>query len=163
MGIKLHPDNTNRDDSSVNLAWKPLIRDLKEWRQSLTKELKPYRGPWKGLTSSVPSQRPPSSDTCLGSPHWPGSIYTSFHSGYFNNSQINEDLWILFLTSNITTLTASLNSKLADAGSPLVRHFERHLCWPRADWSPTPVTMVNCCSVGQPRLSLKRQPSRRNE
>jgi beta-xylosidase len=37
--IELHPDNMNReDDFSLNWAWKPLIHDPKEWRQSLTKE-----------------------------------------------------------------------------------------------------------------------------
>jgi hypothetical protein len=31
--IKLHPDNMDREDGfSLSQAWKPLIRDLKEWR-----------------------------------------------------------------------------------------------------------------------------------
>jgi hypothetical protein len=37
--IELHPDNKNREDGfSLSWAWKPLFRDLKERRQSLTKE-----------------------------------------------------------------------------------------------------------------------------
>jgi hypothetical protein len=32
--IELHPDNMNGEDgSSLSRAWKPFIRDLKEWRQ----------------------------------------------------------------------------------------------------------------------------------
>jgi hypothetical protein len=54
-----------------------------------------------------------------------------------------------------------LDSKLADAGNPAVRQVGRQRPW--ADWSPPRVTAVNSCSEGQPRLSLKRQPSLRNE
>jgi hypothetical protein len=44
--IKLHPDNMNREDGfSLSQAWKPLIRDPKEWRQSLTKESTSSHGP----------------------------------------------------------------------------------------------------------------------
>jgi hypothetical protein len=53
--IELHLDNKNEEDFfSLSWAWKPLIRDLKEWRQSHTKELTPSNGPWKGLTLFYP-------------------------------------------------------------------------------------------------------------
>jgi hypothetical protein len=47
--IELHPDNMNREDGfSLSRALKPLIRDLKERRQSLTKESPRPVGPEKG-------------------------------------------------------------------------------------------------------------------
>jgi hypothetical protein len=47
--IKLHPDNMNREDGlSLSRVWKPLIRDLKERRQSLTEESPCSVGPEKG-------------------------------------------------------------------------------------------------------------------
>jgi hypothetical protein len=48
--IKLHPDNVNKEDGfSLSQARKPLIPDLKERRQSLTKESTLSSGPEKGL------------------------------------------------------------------------------------------------------------------
>jgi hypothetical protein len=64
--------------------------------------------------------------------------------------------------ADITALTESFDSKLADAANSLVRQLGRHLCRLRADWSP-PVIEVNWRVAGQPRLSLKRQQSRRNQ
>jgi hypothetical protein len=48
--IQLHPDSMNREDGfSLSWAWKPLFCDLKERRQSLTKESTPScGGPGKG-------------------------------------------------------------------------------------------------------------------
>jgi hypothetical protein len=47
--IELHPNNMNREDGfSLSQAWKPLIRDLKKRRQSLTKESPHPMGPEKG-------------------------------------------------------------------------------------------------------------------
>jgi predicted GIY-YIG superfamily endonuclease len=47
--IELHPNNMNREDGfSLSQAWKPLICDLKEWRESLTKETPRPMGPEKG-------------------------------------------------------------------------------------------------------------------
>jgi plasmid rolling circle replication initiator protein Rep len=41
--IELNPNNMNREDGfSLSWAWKPLICDMKEWRQSLTKESAPF-------------------------------------------------------------------------------------------------------------------------
>jgi hypothetical protein len=52
--IEFHRDNMNRGDSLfLNQEWKPLVCDLKEWRQSHSKVLVLSIGPWKGLTSSV--------------------------------------------------------------------------------------------------------------
>jgi hypothetical protein len=52
---------------------------------------------------------------------------------YVGNRQIHEDLGIPFFADDIRTLTESFDSKLADAGNPLVRQLGRHLCRPRAD------------------------------
>jgi hypothetical protein len=52
---------------------------------------------------------------------------------YVGNRQIHEDLGIPFFADHITALTESFDSKLADAGNPLVRQLGRHLCRPRAD------------------------------
>jgi hypothetical protein len=42
----LHPNNMNREDGfSLSWAWKPLIRDLREWRQSHTEVSVPSNGP----------------------------------------------------------------------------------------------------------------------
>jgi hypothetical protein len=47
--IELHPVNMDREDGfSLSQAWKPLIRDLKERRQSLTKESPRSMSPEKG-------------------------------------------------------------------------------------------------------------------
>jgi hypothetical protein len=47
--IELHPNNMNREDGfSLSRAWKPLIRDLKERRQSLTRNQPCLVGPEKG-------------------------------------------------------------------------------------------------------------------
>jgi hypothetical protein len=52
---------------------------------------------------------------------------------YFSNRQIHEDLGIPFFADHIRALTESFDSKLADAGNPLVQQLGRHLCRPRAD------------------------------
>jgi hypothetical protein len=46
----------------------------------------------------------------------------------------HEDLGIPFFADHIRALTESFDSKLADAGNPLVRQLGRHLCRLRADW-----------------------------
>jgi hypothetical protein len=51
---------------------------------------------------------------------------------YVNNRQIHDDLGIPFFADHIGALTESFDSKLADAGNPLVRQLGRHLCQPRA-------------------------------
>jgi MarR-like DNA-binding transcriptional regulator SgrR of sgrS sRNA len=49
--IELHPNNMDREDSfSLSWAWKPLIHDLKEWRQSHAKVGASSGGPRKELT-----------------------------------------------------------------------------------------------------------------
>jgi hypothetical protein len=53
---------------------------------------------------------------------------------YVGNRQIHEDWGIPFFADHIRALTESFNSKLADAGNPLVRQLGRHLCGQRADW-----------------------------
>jgi hypothetical protein len=52
---------------------------------------------------------------------------------YVSNRQIHEDLGIPFFADHIRALTESFNSKLADAGNPLVRQLGRHLFRPSAD------------------------------
>jgi hypothetical protein len=52
---------------------------------------------------------------------------------YVSNSQIHEDFWIPFFADHIRALTKNFDSKLADAGNPLIRQLGRHLCRPRAD------------------------------
>jgi hypothetical protein len=54
IGVMLHPNNMNKEDGLfLTRAWKSLICDLKEWRQSRTKQLILSCGLCKGLTSSV--------------------------------------------------------------------------------------------------------------
>jgi hypothetical protein len=44
--IELHFDDMNKDDSFfLSQAWKPVTYDLKQQRQSHTKELTPFNGP----------------------------------------------------------------------------------------------------------------------
>jgi hypothetical protein len=43
---------------------------------------------------------------------------------------------IPFFADHIRAATESFVSKLADAGNPLLQQLGRHLCQPRADWSP---------------------------
>jgi hypothetical protein len=52
---------------------------------------------------------------------------------YVRERQIHEDLGIPFFADHIRALTESFDSKLTDAGNPLVRQLGRHLCRPRAD------------------------------
>jgi hypothetical protein len=52
---------------------------------------------------------------------------------YVTNWQTHEDLEIPIFTDHIGALTESFDSKLADAGNPLVRHLGRQVCRPRAD------------------------------
>jgi hypothetical protein len=52
---------------------------------------------------------------------------------YVGNRQIHEDLGIPFSGDHIRALTESFDSKLTDAGNPLVRQLGRHLCRPSAD------------------------------
>jgi hypothetical protein len=60
-------------------------------------------------------------------------------------------------------LDVILQHKVSWCWDPLVRRLRRHLYRPRADWSHPRVTEVDWCSAGQPRLSVKRRPGRRNE
>ena len=46
---------------------------------------------------------------------------------YVSNRQIHEDLVVSLFADHIRALTASFNSKLADAGNPLVRQLGRYL------------------------------------
>jgi hypothetical protein len=50
---------------------------------------------------------------------------------YLSNRQIHEDLGVPFFADHVRTLTASFDSKLADAGNPLVRQLGSYLLWPR--------------------------------
>jgi hypothetical protein len=52
---------------------------------------------------------------------------------YVSTRQIHEDLEIPFFADHIRALTESFDSKLADAGNPLVRQLGRHLCRPRSN------------------------------
>jgi hypothetical protein len=52
---------------------------------------------------------------------------------YVNNGQIHEDLGVPLFADNVRALTASLDSKLAYVGNPLVRQLGRYLRWPRVD------------------------------
>jgi hypothetical protein len=75
---------------------------------------------------------------------------------YVSNRQIHENLGIPFFADHIRALTESFDSKLADAGNPLVRQIRRHLCRPRTDWSHlrvTEVTDVLLASRGCPEFS----------
>jgi hypothetical protein len=56
-------------------------------------------------------------------------------SWYVGNRQNHEDLGIPFFADHIRALTESFDSKLTEAGNPLVRLFGRHLCRLRADSS----------------------------
>jgi hypothetical protein len=51
---------------------------------------------------------------------------------YVGDRQIHDDLGNPFFADHIGALTESFDSKLADAGNPLVRQLGRHLCQPRA-------------------------------
>jgi hypothetical protein len=82
---------------------------------------------------------------------------------YVSNRQIHEYLGIPFFADYTRVLTESFDSKLADAGNPLVRQLRRHLCRARADWSHPRVTEVDWCSSVQSRMSIKCQPSRCND
>jgi hypothetical protein len=82
---------------------------------------------------------------------------------YVSNRQIHDDLGIPFFANHIRALTESFDSKLADAGNPLVRQIGRHLCQPRAGWSHLRATDEDWCSAGQSQLPLRRQSSRRND
>jgi hypothetical protein len=52
---------------------------------------------------------------------------------YLSNRQIHEDLGVPFFADHVRTLTASFDSKSADAGNTLVRQLGRYLLSPRAD------------------------------
>jgi hypothetical protein len=54
-------------------------------------------------------------------------------------------------------------ANLAGVGNPLVRQLRRHLCRRRAGRDHPRATERGWCSAGQPNLSLKTRPSRRNE
>ena len=55
-------------------------------------------------------------------------------SWYISNRQIHEDLGVPFFADHIRALTESFDSKLADAGNPLVRQLGRYLTegWPKS-------------------------------
>ena len=46
---------------------------------------------------------------------------------YMSNTEINEDLGVPFFADHIIALTESFDTKLADAGNPLVRQLGRYL------------------------------------
>jgi hypothetical protein len=48
-------------------------------------------------------------------------------SCYGSNRKIHEDLGVPLFADHITSLTASLDSKLTDAGNPLVRQLGRYI------------------------------------
>ena len=50
---------------------------------------------------------------------------------YVSNRQIHEDLGVPLFPDHIRALTERFDSKLADAGNPLVRQLGRYLLWPR--------------------------------
>jgi hypothetical protein len=52
---------------------------------------------------------------------------------YVSNRQIHEDLGVPLFADHIRALTASFNSKLADARNPLVWQLSRYLSRPRVD------------------------------
>jgi hypothetical protein len=62
------------------------------------------------------------------------------------NRQIHEELGIPFSADHIKALAGIFDSKLADAGNPLVRELGRHLCRPRADLSPRGNEIELTCS-----------------
>jgi hypothetical protein len=51
-----------------------------------------------------------------------------------SNRQIHEDLEVPFFADHIRALTESFDSKLADAGNPLIRQLGRYLTegWPKS-------------------------------
>jgi hypothetical protein len=53
---------------------------------------------------------------------------------YMSNRQIHEDLGVQFFADHIRALRDSFDSKLADAGNPLVRQLGRYLTegWPKS-------------------------------
>jgi hypothetical protein len=53
---------------------------------------------------------------------------------YVSNRQVHEDLGVLFFADHIRALTEGFDSKLADAGNPLVRQLGRYLTegWPKS-------------------------------
>jgi 4-amino-4-deoxy-L-arabinose transferase-like glycosyltransferase len=53
---------------------------------------------------------------------------------YMSNRQIHEDLGAPFFAEHIRALTDSFDSKLSDAGNPLVRQIGRYLTegWPKS-------------------------------
>ena len=75
---------------------------------------------------------------------------------YISNRQIYEDLGVPFFADHIRALTESFDTKLVDAGNPLVRQLGSYLCWPRVNPS---------LLKRKPRVSrrLIRLPSRLNE
>jgi hypothetical protein len=58
---------------------------------------------------------------------------------YISSRQINEDLRVSFFADHIRALTESFDSKLADAGNPLVRQLCRYLTegWPKSPEAQT--------------------------
>jgi hypothetical protein len=52
-----------------------------------------------------------------------------------SNRQIHEDLGVPFFADHIRALTDSFDSKLANAGNPLVRQLDRYL---NEGWSKSP-------------------------
>ena len=53
--------------------------------------------------------------------------FTSNLGTYMSSRQIHEDLGVPFFADHIRALTESFDSKLADAGNPLVRQLGRYL------------------------------------
>jgi hypothetical protein len=51
--IELHPNISREDGFSLSRWWKPLICDLREWKQDLKKNMMPSNGPWKGPISLI--------------------------------------------------------------------------------------------------------------
>ena len=52
---------------------------------------------------------------------------------YKSNRRIHEDLVVPFFADHMRDLTESFNSKLADAGNPLIRQLGSYLRWPRVN------------------------------
>ena len=57
-----------------------------------------------------------------------------FNPWYINTRQIQEGLGVPFLADHIRALTLCIDSRLADAGKPLVRQLARHVTegWPKS-------------------------------
>jgi hypothetical protein len=99
----------------------------------------------KRLTGAVFSMWPRHStlygSTALPTSSWPSTSSLTWWKPYnptcevgpwyISNTQIHEDLGVPSFADHIRALTESFDSKLADAGNPLVRQLGRYLRWLR--------------------------------